>query len=245
MRKVLELGEKMFYHILGDVPIGGDPGPGVVFDRPEMDTAATVVDLYGNIEVGHRLTVHSGRDTPNGRVTPGSNHTHIQCALKNAPEGRRAWQIATVDTLGATWVIETYEPVHIFDPSHQFFTPNQSFSSVRKAENAEGVRSMATGPAVSHVDGVHRVGWGDTFTEYDSVAREVRTVVGGFVVQTLKVPPPPVVVNDPANSPIAVDGRERARPGIDVGQVPLPPPDHEREPPSLMRRLFPRMKPRA
>jgi hypothetical protein len=158
---------------------GLDGMPALVLERPATEVAYPVLDAYGTVRVGHRLTLAAGMQSEFGSVTPGSNHTHGQHLLNpTCPGHRRSWQFSTVDTAGATWIIGTFEPAGSLDPTHQFFVDAQTF--LRVVKRAAGVESVSVGLGVPVRPGAARFGAADCFVEADEYG--VRVVVAGVIV---------------------------------------------------------------
>jgi hypothetical protein len=207
----LPSGQPVCVRFHGD---GLDGMPALVLERPATELAYSVLDAYGTVRVGHRLTLAAGMESEFGSVTPGSNHTHGQHLLNpTCPAHRRSWQFASVDTAGATWIIGTFEPAGSPDPTHQFFVDAQTFLRVvKRAER--GVESVSVGLGVPVRAGAARFGAADCFVEADEYG--VRVVVAGVIVANWLRPaatdPVPVATRAVFNSelPAVVVGRHES-----------------------------------
>lgn len=137
----------------------------LVLKRGDTETAYPVLQALGTVEVGHRNSTWSGIVGPFGRVTSGSNHTHLEHVLLNAPGHRQRFQESAVDVGGDTVVVGTFLPADLPDPTHQFFSDKETVYRFRKS-GIEGVKSITIGPGVEEKAGATRVGWGKNFIEF-------------------------------------------------------------------------------
>ena len=137
--------------------------------------AFPVLDAIGTTNIGHRHSTWSGIVKPWGSVTPGSNHTHQEHVLLNAPGTRQRVQFAAVDGFGMSWMIGSFVPGHLQDPTHQFFTGSEQFMQVVK-RNEQGVCGATFGPALEMHEGYVRFGTGKSFLEFDISGKEEPTL---------------------------------------------------------------------
>lgn len=137
----------------------------LVLKRSDTTTAYPVLQALGTVEVGHRNSTWSGIVGPFGEVTPGSNHTHLEHVLLNAPGIRQRFQESAVDTGGDTVVVGTFVPAEMNDGTHQFFVDKETVYRFRKTD-ADGVKSITIGPGVPEKAKTTRIGRGNSFIEF-------------------------------------------------------------------------------
>ncbi len=79
----------------------------LVLRRSDTETSFPVLSAYGAVQIGHRDSLFSGMADVFGRVTSGSNHTHREHVLRNAPAERARFQESIVDVYEAKGVDQT------------------------------------------------------------------------------------------------------------------------------------------
>lgn len=147
---------------------------GMPNDRPLVlrhtgdENSTPVMDAFGTVNIGHRLSVWAGMDTIHGRVTPTSSHTHQDHLLNlnqwNAGRTKLEWSL--VDYEGLSQFIGTFYPEQMPDPSHTFFELEQHFFRAAKRTNSAGVESVVVGPGIEMFANATRVGYHNSYTEY-------------------------------------------------------------------------------
>lgn len=156
----------------------------LVLKRGDTETAYPVLQALGTVEIGHRNSTWSGIVGPFGRVTSGSNHTHLEHVLLNAPGVRQRFQEAAVDVGGETVIVGTFLPADLPDPTHQFFSDKETVYRFRKADGS-GVKSITFGPGVPEKPGTTRIGRGNSFIEFSDTG--VLLYVEGQACKIVKV----------------------------------------------------------
>ena len=187
----------------------------LVLKRSDTETSFPVLSAYGAVQIGHRDSLFSGMADVFGRVTSGSNHTHREHVLRNAPAERARFQESIVDVGSETVVVGTFVPTDLPDGTHQFFVDKQTAYRIRKATDAEGLRSMTFGPGVPEKAGSIRIGHGKNF--FDFRADGVLLYLGGnpykIITSTaaVVVAPVPDAKTDPLPvAALTVDPKEEA-----------------------------------